>query len=241
MKINVLTLFPDFYDGPLNTSIIKRAISEEVLNVELIDFRNFTTDKHRRVDDTPYGGGAGMVLRVDVIDRCLKSLDNKGYVVALTPTGKVLNETKVKALACKPNLTLICGHYEGFDERVYNYVDEEISIGDFILSGGESASIVVIDAISRKLDGVINQESVENDSFASGILDYPTYTKPLEYDNYVVPEVLLSGNHPKIAKYRYKEAIRKTYQNRYDLIEKHYDNIDSDLLNEVKLEENDGK
>ncbi len=240
MKINVLTLFPKFFEGPLSTSIINRAITNNFLNVNLVNFRDFANDKHKRVDDTPYGGGAGMVLKVDVIDKCLSSLESKGHVVALSPTGKLLSEDMVVSLLKHDNLTLLCGHYEGFDERVYNYVDEVISIGDYILSGGESASVVLIDALARKLDGVIKKDSVENDSFVNGILDYPTYTKPLVYNNQKVPDVLLSGDHERISRYRYKEAIRKTYINRFDLIEKNYEMIDENLFREVKKEEENG-
>lgn len=235
MKINVLTLFPEYFESPLKSSIVNRAIVDGKLNVDLIDFRNFSTNKHRKVDDTQYGGGAGMVLSVEPIHRSLMSIEEPGYVVALTPTGNILNDSKVNELVKNENLTIICGHYEGFDERVYNYVDEEISIGDYVLFGGESASLVLIDTIVRKIDGVINKESIENDSFATGLLDYPAYTKPVEYDGHFVPEVLLSGNHQKIEKFRYKEALRKTFLRRKDLIDE--SKVDFKILQEIIDEE----
>ncbi len=241
MKINILTLFPEFFTGPFSCSIIKRAVQTEKLKIDFKNFRDFSTNNYKSVDDTPYGGGAGMVLRVDVVHKCLDSLDDKGTVIALTPSGKVLDDKLVDDLALCKNLTIVCGHYEGFDERVYNYVDQEISIGDYVLSGGESACVVLVDAISRKLDGVINKQSVENDSFVNGILDYPTYTKPLEYNGQKVPEVLLSGNHQKIARYRYHQAIKKTYKNRKDLIDKNNDLIDEKILKKVIQEDIDGK
>ncbi len=238
MKINVLTLFPEVFEPFFNYSIIKRAREKQLVDIDLFNFRDFTTDKHKRVDDTSYGGGAGMVLQVEPIDKCLKAIKNKGHVVALTPTGSKLSDKKVNQLLENESLTIVCGHYEGFDERVFNYIDEEISIGDYVLSGGESAAMVLVDALTRKVEGVINKESVDNDSFSRGILDFPVYTKPYCYDNMCVPDILLSGDHEKIAMYRYKEALKKTYLRRPDLIDT--SNVDAQVLAEI-IEESDEK
>ncbi len=241
MVINILTLFPEMFDSFLSTSIIKRAIEKELVTINLIDFRAYADNKQKRVDDTAYGGGSGMVLSVEPIHKCLNALNSSGKVIALTPTGEILNDQLVDSLKQEGEITLICGHYEGFDERVYNYCDYEVSIGDFVLTGGETAAYVIIDTVVRKIPGVIKESSVENESFSSGILDYPVYTKPISYDGHDVPDVLLSGNHQAIAKYRYKEALKKTYLKRNDLIVKNHSLINEEVLKEIidELEESE--
>lgn len=223
------------FDSFINSSIIKRAINNNLIEIEFYNFRDYSSSKNKAVDDTCYGGGAGMVLQVEPIHKCLQSIEEKGVVIALTPTGNVLDDNLINRLSIENEITLLCGHYEGFDERVYNYVDMEVSIGDYILTGGETAAFVLLDAISRKVEGVINKESYENDSFSNGIFDYPVYTKPIEYDGYSVPEVLLSGNHKLINEFRYEKALEKTYLKRYDLIEKNIEKIDKEVL--LKIEE----
>ncbi len=233
MKFNVLTIFPQMFESYLNESIVKRAIEKQLMSVNLYDFREFSTSKHYKVDDYQFGGGSGMVLQVEPIHKCLESIEEKGYVVALTPSGKILDDELVNKLARKKILTLLCGRYEGFDERVFNYVDEEISIGDFVITGGELAAMIVIDAVGRKINGVIKAESHETDSFSTGILSHAVYTRPASYDGMDVPDVLLEGHHLKIEKFRYKNALTKTYNRRKDLIAKNFDKIDKEILKEV--------
>ena len=222
MKIDILTLFPEFYNSFLNVSVIKRAIDNKKIDINIIDFRKYSKDKHHKVDDTPYGGGSGMVLRVDVLYDAIKSLkkdDTK--VILLTPSGTVYNQKLAYKLSNYKHIILICGHYEGFDERIRNFVDLEISIGDYVLTGGEIPSLILVDSITRLLDGVINKDSHINDSFNNNLLDYPTYTKPYDFLGYKVPDVLLSGNHKEINNYRLNESIKKTKLLREDLYKKY--------------------
>ncbi len=220
MKIKILTLFPDMFNGFLSESIIKRAIDNNVVDVEIIDYRIYSNDKHNHVDDTPCGGGAGMVIRCDVIDRAIKAnCGDSSYICLMTPQGERYNEEITKELAKKDEIVLICGHYEGFDERVRGYVDRELSIGDYVLTGGEVPAMVLVDSITRLIPGVINEQSHIEDSFNEHfLLDYPTYTKPQVYEGMEVPEILLSGDHKKIAEYRYQESLRITKENRPDLL-----------------------
>ena len=221
MKIDILTLFPDMFNSVFNESIIKRAIDLSKVDINIVNFRDYTNDPHKKVDDTPYGGGAGMVLTCQPIFDCVKSLrDDDSLVILLTPDGKVYNQKMAYDLSTKKHLIIICGHYEGFDERIRSICDLELSIGDYVLTGGEIASMVLVDSISRLLPDVITDESHINDSFNNNLLDYPTYTKPREYDGMVVPDVLLSGDHKKIAEYRYQESLKKTRERRPDLLEK---------------------
>lgn len=211
MKIDILTLFPDMFDGFLETSIIKRAIENAKVSVNLIDFRKYSLDAHHKVDDTPFGGGAGMVLMIQPIyDAIMDIKTEDSYVILLSPGGTIFNQKQAYRLSNYKHLILICGHYEGFDDRIKVLVDEEISIGEFVLSGGELPAMVVSDAIIRLIDGVINKESLESESFDGDLLDYPVYTKPREFKGMKVPEVLLSGDHKKIADYRKQEQIRLT-------------------------------
>ena len=211
MQIDILTLFPEMFNGFLTESIIKRAIEKEKVKINIINFRDYTTDPHGKVDDTPFGGGAGMVLQVEPIYNALENIKTKdSHIILLTPSGKTFNQQKAKILTKHNHIILICGHYEGFDDRIKQLVDEEISIGDFILTGGELPAMMISDAIIRLLDGVINKESLESESFNEDLLDYPVYTKPRDFKGMKVPEVLLSGDHKKIEEYRKQEQIRLT-------------------------------
>lgn len=219
MKISILTLFPGMFEGFLNESIIKRAIEKKSVEFEIINIRDFSKHNNNQVDDTPYGGGAGMVMMIDVLVDALKSI-KKDYskVILTTPAGKTYKESDAINLSKEKHLIIICGHYEGIDERILNYVDYEYSIGDYVLTGGELPSMVISDSIVRLLDGVITKDSIESESFNDNLLDYPVYTRPVEYDGYKVPEILLSGNHAKINEYRKEEQIRKTKERRPDLL-----------------------
>lgn len=218
MKISILTLFPDFFIGFLNTSIIYRAIKNNFVNIDIIDFRKYSKEKHHKVDDSVYGGGNGMVLKIEPIVNCLNAI-KKSYskVILLTPSGKTFKQQDAISFLKFEHLILICGHYEGFDERISNYVDYEISIGDYILTGGETASLVVAETIIRLIPNVIKKNSIEFESFNDGLLDYPVYTKPVNFNGYKVPDVLLSGNHSEIEKFRFDSKLLKTRLNRNDL------------------------
>ena len=221
LKIDILTLFPDMYNGVFNESIMKRAIDNEKVVINIHNFRDYSLDLDHKVDDTPYGGGNGMVLTCQPIFDCVKSLRNeKSKVILLTPDGVVYKQKVAYNLAKEEHLILICGHYEGFDERIRTICDLEISIGDYVLTGGEIASMVLVDSIVRLIPGVIEEGSHINDSFNDNLLDYPTYTKPRIYEGMEVPEVLLSGDHKKIAEYRYQESLKRTEERRPDLLEK---------------------
>ena len=221
LKIDILTLFPDMYNGVFNESIMKRAIDNEKVVINIHNFRDYSLDLHHKVDDTPYGGGNGMVLTCQPIFDCVKSLRNeKSKVILLTPDGVVYKQKLAYDLVKEEHLILICGHYEGFDERIRTICDLEISIGDYVLTGGEIASMVLVDSIVRLIPGVIEEGSHINDSFNDNLLDYPTYTKPRNYEGMEVPEVLLSGDHKKIAEYRYQESLKRTEERRPDLLEK---------------------
>lgn len=236
MKIDILTLFPEMFEGFLNTSIIKRAIDKEIVEIKLHNFRDFSLDKHKHVDDYPYGGGQGMVLMCQPIVDCLKSVvDDDSLVILMSPQGMTLKHTVAKQLATSKHLIIICGHYEGFDERIRDYVDIEMSIGDYVLTGGELGSMVVCDSVIRLIDGAIKQESHDDDSFAQGLLEYPQYTRPVEFDGNTVPDVLLSGHHKNIAYWRHYQSLKKTYLKRPDLL-KDYELNDEEIemLNEIK-------
>ena len=222
MKIDILTLFPDMFKGVFSESIIKRAIDLEKVEINLINFRDYTNDLHNKVDDTPYGGGAGMVLMAQPIFDCVKSIKtDDSVVILLTPDGVPYKQNISYSLSRKKHIILICGHYEGFDERIRSICDMEISIGDYVLTGGEIPSMVLVDSIVRLIPGVIREESHLEDSFNDNyLLDYPTYTKPRVYEGMEVPEVLLSGNHEKIRLWRANEALKRTKLRRPDLLEK---------------------
>ena len=223
MRIDILTLFPEMFDGFLSSSIIKRAIDRKQVFINVISFRDYSKDLHHKVDDTPYGGGSGMVLTVQPIYDAVMDLKTENTkVILLTPDGACYNQKKAYELSGYKHLILICGHYEGFDDRIRSFVDFEISIGDYVLTGGEIPSMIIVDTVTRLLDGVIDKESHINDSFNpnTNLLDYPTYTKPREFMGMKVPDVLLNGNHKEIEEYRRKESLEKTKRVRPDLLEK---------------------
>lgn len=220
MKINILTLFPEMFEGFFNSSIIKRAVLEKKIEVVVINIRDFAENKHKMADDYPFGGGAGMVLKPEPLFKSLESIE-KGKVLFTSPQGERLCQKIAEDLSKEKIITIIAGHYEGIDERVVdNFVDMEISIGDYVLTGGELAAMVIIDSVSRLIPGVIsNENSYKEDSFYNGLLDYPHYTRPAEYRGIKVPEVLLSGNHDKIRKWRLEKSIERTYERRPELLE----------------------
>lgn len=222
MKIDILTLFPNMFEGVFSSSIIKRAIENKLVDIKLHNFRDYTDDPHNKVDDTPYGGGAGMVLMAQPIYDCVESLkDDDSFVILLTPSGVPYKQKIAYDLSKKKHLIIICGHYEGFDERIRALADLEISIGDYVLTGGEIPAMVLTDSITRLIPGVINEQSHIEDSFNENyLLDYPTYTKPRNFRGMEVPEVLISGDHKKIDEYRYRESLKKTKELRPDLLEK---------------------
>jgi len=220
MKIDILTLFPGMFDGFLNESIIKRAIEKNVIEVNVINFRNYSKLNNKQVDDTIYGGGPGMLLRCEPIFDCIDEIRTEdSKIIILTPDGEVFKQKNAKEFRNFKHLIFICGHYEGFDERIKTLADYQMSIGDFILTGGEVPAMAMIDAITRLLPGVINEESLSSETFEEGLLDYPSYTKPAEYRGMKVPEVLLSGNHAKIDEWRRNSRIEKTREKRPDLME----------------------
>lgn len=239
MKIKILTLFPDMFNEFKNESIIKRAIDKGICSVECIDIREYSLDKHHHVDDTPCGGGAGMVMAVDVVARCIRAnTSDKSHIIMMTPQGERYSQKKAEELKKYDELVILCGHYEGFDERIRGFVDEEISIGDFVLTGGEIPAMVISDSVIRLLDNAIKEESHEDDSFSTGLLEYPQYTRPIDFEGKLVPEVLLSGNHKNIQRFRKKEALRRTYLKRPDLLEKYnFTKEELELLDEIKKEE----
>ena len=219
MKIDILTLFPDMFEGFKKESIVKRAMEEKKVEINTVNFRDFSKNKHKKVDDTPYGGGSGMVLMCQPIFDAVESIKtDKSKVILLTPQGATYNQDKAYELSKEEHLIFICGHYEGFDERIRTICDEEISIGDYVLTGGEIPSMVLTDSIVRLIPGVIEEESHQKDSFNNNLLDYPTYTKPRNYKGMKVPEVLLSGDHKKIEKWRSDEQLKVTNEKRPDLL-----------------------
>ncbi len=221
MRIDILTLFPKMFDGFLTESIIKRAINSQKVEINIIDFRTYSKLNNKQVDDTPYGGGSGMVLMCEPIVSAIEDLrKDDSLIILLTPQGKVYNEKQAHELKEYKHLIIVCGHYEGYDERIRNFVDLELSIGDFVLTGGEIPAMVITDSVVRLIDGVIKKESYEEDSFTNNLLDYPTYTKPPVFRGLKVPDVLLSGNHLKIAEFRKSEQIKRTKLRRPDLLEK---------------------
>ena len=221
MKFDVLTLFPEMFE-PLNSSIIGRAKKNNLIQINLINIRDFSKDKHKKVDDTPYGGGAGMVMKPDVVYDAYKSIESKdAKVIYMSPQGQKLNQSKVIDLAKSNHLIILCGHYEGIDQRVLDeIVDEEISIGDYVLTGGELPAMVLIDTISRYKDRVLSEESIEEESFTNGMLEYPQYTRPEVFNGVKVPEVLISGHHANIEKWRKEKSLEITKSKRPDLLKK---------------------
>ena len=236
MKIKILTLFPEMFDGFLSNSIIKRAAAKEVVSFEVINIRDYTTDKYGRVDSAPVGGGAGLIMKCQPIIDCLNA--NKGehaHTIMLSPRGKTYNQKRAHELSEMEEIILICGHYEGVDERVNKYVDEQISLGDYILTGGEVGAMAISDSIVRLLDGAIAEDSIVEESFEDGLLEYPQYAEPYDYNGDKIPDILYSGNHEAIKKWRKKKSLYLTKEYRPDLFDKYpLSKSDIKLLNEEK-------
>jgi tRNA (guanine37-N1)-methyltransferase len=239
MKVDILTLFPEMFTSPLRASILGKAIEKGLIGIQVINIRDFAEDRHRTVDDTPYGGGRGMVMKVEPMARAIeraKSENASAWTILLTPQGKPFHQETARALSSKSHLILLCGRYEGVDERVREiFIDEEISIGDYVLTGGELAAMVIVDAISRLLPGVLGcDESAGEDSFSNSLLEYPQYTRPFNFRGHCVPEILLSGNHSAISLWRRKEALKRTLNRRPDLLAKAtLSKQDEELLGEL--------
>lgn len=239
MKFDVLTLFPEMFT-PVKESILGRAQEKELIDINLINIRDFSKDKHKKVDDTPYGGGAGMVIRPDVVLDSYNSIKEKknAKVIYMSPQGKVLNQQVVENLSKEQHLIILCGHYEGIDQRAIDkIVDEEISIGNYVLTGGEIPAMVLIDSVSRYIDGIINKESIEEESFSNGLLEYPQYTRPEFFENEKVPDVLISGHHKNIEDWRKYQSLKNTFLKRPELLEKiELSEEDKAILNKIKNE-----
>jgi len=238
MRFDVLTLFPQMFSSPFQESILAKAKERGLIEIQTTNIRDFTQDKHRVVDDTPYGGGQGMVMKIEPIVLALDSIKSRSpsaWTIFLTPQGRLFDHEKAKTLSSKSHLILLCGRYEGVDERVRLFIDEEISIGDYILTGGELPAMVVIDAVARLLPGVLGSDrSAEEDSFLNSLLEYPQYTRPYDFRGNCVPDVLLSGNHSAISLWRRQEALRRTSSRRPDLLARaNLSERDKDLLKEI--------
>ncbi|HVB62447.1 MAG TPA: tRNA (guanosine(37)-N1)-methyltransferase TrmD [Ktedonobacteraceae bacterium] len=218
MHVDIFTLFPGMFQGPLTESILKRAQERGLLSVALYNIRDATTDRHHVVDDYPYGGGAGMVMKPEPVFAAVESVYQSGPIILLAPQGRLFTQQIARELSQEPRLTLLCGHYEGIDERVRQHlVTDEISIGDYVLTGGELAAMVIVDAVARLIPGVVTNESIQEESHASGLLEYPHYTRPPEFRGWRVPDILLSGHHEQVARWRRKQSLRLTRQRRPDL------------------------
>ena len=225
IRFDVLSIFPEMLISPLSFSLLKKAQEKGLLSINLHDIRNWAEDKHKMTDDAPYGGGCGMVMKVEPVEKALAAVKistDDSLVVLMTPQGETFNQTIAAELAGKKQVIIICGRYEGFDERIREHLaDREISIGDYILTGGELSALVLIDAVSRLIPGVLgNEESIVSESFSSGLLEYPQYTRPAEYRGWKVPDVLVSGNHAEIELWRKNESLQRTYKRRPDLLAK---------------------
>ncbi len=221
MKIDIITIFPEFFDAFLRTSIIKRGIEDGFININTHQLRDYSSLKHNRIDDTPYGGGAGMLMMFPPFYEVIKTLKNDDtHIIMTSPQGKVFDQPKAIELSKKKHLIILCGHYEGIDARVEELIDEEISIGDYVLTGGEMPAMIISDAVSRLVPGVIHEDSSETDSLQNGWLKYPQYTKPETYEGYRVPDILLTGHHQNIEKWRKEQSVRRTLTKRPDLIQK---------------------
>jgi len=243
INFEILSLFPEMFESPLDFSLLKKAQEKGLLSICLHDIRDWADDKHKMADDAPYGGGCGMVMKVEPVEKALKAVrkpEDDSIVVLMTPQGEVLNQKIAAQLATRKNIIIICGHYEGVDERIREHlVDREISIGDYILTGGELAALVLVDAISRFIPDVLgNPQSTGDDSFSENLLEYPQYTRPAQYRGWTVPDVLLSGNHARIERWRKKESLKRTYKRRPDLLKlRELSPEDKKILDEIKQDE----
>lgn len=241
IRFDILTLFPEIIEGMVSSSILKRAIEKSLIEINIIDFREYAGNKHSTVDDYAYGGGAGMLIRVDPIYRALNTIEglSGAHKVLTSPSGNVWSQKKAEEFSKLNHIVIVCGHYEGIDARVLNYIDEEVSIGDYVLTGGEIPAGVIIDSVSRLISGVIADDSTVNESFSMGLLEYPQYTRPQEFDGYKVPDILLSGHHANIKKWQRYEALKKTYIMRPELLDQiELSKDDLKMLEEIKLEVN---
>lgn len=241
VRFDILTLFPEMIEGMLNQSILKRAIEKKIIEVNIINFRDFSTNKHSTVDDYAYGGGAGMLISVEPIHLAMKTIPNidKAYKILTSPSGNVYNQNKAEKLSKLDHIVIVCGHYEGIDNRILDYIDEEISIGDYVLTGGEIPACAIIDSIARLVPGVISDESIVGESFTMGLLEYPQYTRPYEYDGKKVPDVLVSGHHANIKKWQRYQSLKKTYEVKPELLGNiALTNEDIKMLEEIKNEKN---
>lgn len=236
MRIDILTLFPGMFESPFNESIIKRARDRGLVDINTINIRDFAPEPHYQVDDYPFGGGDGMVMKADVVDRAIKSVQrDDSWLVYLSPQGRILNQAKARELACKPYLILLCGHYEGIDARVLATVDEEISIGDYVLTGGEMPAMVLVDTVARLVPGVLGgTQSANDESFTDGLLEYPHYTRPRDYEGTEVPEILLSGHHENIRLWRKQQSLLTTLLKRPELLlDREYSEEEKQLLQAI--------
>jgi tRNA (guanine37-N1)-methyltransferase len=239
VRFDIFTLFPGMFRGPFEESILARAQAAGLIEIALHSPRDTTTDRHHIVDDYPYGGGAGMVMKPEPLFAAVEATYAGGPIVLLSPQGRLFTQAAARELACEPRVTLICGHYEGVDERVREHLaTDEISIGDYVLTGGELAAMVVVDAVARLLPGVLAPDSAEDESHAAGLLEYPQYTRPPDFRGWQVPDVLLSGNHAAVARWRRKESLRRTRERRPDLLAQiELTKVDQKLLTEIEAEE----
>jgi len=243
LRIDIVTIFPEMFEGVIGTSIIGRARQQGLVEINLIDFREYSTNKHNTVDDTPYGGGGGMVLKPEPIFGAVEALagqEKPPRVILTCPQGEVYSQQKAIDFAAEEHLVIIAGHYEGYDERIREYlVTDEISVGDYVLTGGELPAMIIVDSVTRLLPGVLgNETSAVLDSFREGLLEYPHYTRPAEFRGWKVPDVLLSGHHGNVERWRRKESLRRTLKRRPDLLHgRDLDKLDAQLLSEVKREE----
>lgn len=235
MRITVLTLFKEQFDSFLNTSIISRILEKELCEVKVVDIRDYSKDKHRHVDDTPYGGGAGMLMRVDILADAIRANRNDDtYVLLTSPKAKPYEEKDAYRLLEKEDLMIVCGHYEGVDDRISDFIDENVSIGDYVLTGGELPAMVVMDSIMRLINEGISSESLKEESYTDGLLEYPQYTRPFNFEGKEVPFVLTNGNHKEIRRYNLKGSLRETYLYRKDLLDKkELSDEEKELLEEV--------
>jgi len=237
MRINILTQFPEMFSAVTSESILGRAADNGILDIKVINIRDYSTDKHNKTDDTPFGGGAGMVMLCQPAFDALKDINPQGKVLYMSPRGKVLGQEMIESLSQETELTILCGHYEGVDQRIIDHWNmEEVSIGDYVLTGGELPAMVLIDAVSRLIPGVLgSSESLSEESIYSGLLEYPQYTKPREYEGLLVPEVLFNGNHKAIHEWQWEESLRLTKERRPDLFEKYIQNLEPLSKSEKKI------